>query len=956
MSSFFRPFLWALLLTLSFTSIAIGQEDESRSACLKELSETFHKLPREQVNEFLKLQGEITLNRLSWAYLKRAGETGKLQNLETSILQLLDEKYTRSDAEFVAAREAFESKPLSRESLARISPYLSDVLKSQNKDQKNSENDVFLLNVSDIKLLDILAQFESSDRMMTNHTSAASILNFSKLVNSSYAGLTVDEIPANIDYIEDHLQDLNTDLINILNDIPTPAACLEVGVSPENKECVDETVKLGDLFKDNNDIQSMLLQMIESEFLSDHKLYYGLKYGEIWQKVKKKSAPVVRQKISSTTSTSSGVSGKKKKKKVSTYDPSQGWFQDPLHIIVGAKKGRTAASWKGFDKDYLEAFAKSIYEGEKAFILKDQVYDTSTGKMLNRQQLMKKYPALAGLLKGKSAHDQAAIIAAVANGNKGLKLGNDLYNNLGQKVDPLAIIVEHRKKELKINRSPADYKGMDRQYLVAMAEAIMNKKPSFWVGKTQYDTVTGRGKLSPFLSQKKFENYDDYESEKRKSFKLSQVDLIRKYHLDHAAKMKCDKYAVVDKNNAHIQVFKNSGEKVFDVEVLLGAVRSDKKTKFLNYDLKTSNKTTGAGIFTLGEIRNQKPYYTENYGGNLYTLNNQDGNEERVMAIHQVPTHLKARNQLFNDGDPSNNRTTGGCINLRKVDFEKLVSIMGPGCNVYVLPEEEGNRIVLKNDKLNFTTDNKVSSSEAGSYNYSSKDKSYRPIKADINPQLYKDFKKDILEKRIANPKPFVTTFARALETEKKTIMELYNLDNDDYNEISKLAFGIMGQESAFGTHANLWAKETNQGMVSSLKCAKEALKSLKKLSLYVKCDERNSRGLTQIKQIPDKIKNKYPEVTESRLINPRASAIATVGFLAEVLVELKSIVAKNKEQGTGVQVSRAEMMDYMIYLYNGSRYKLKTDDKSKQATPQENIYFKNTKKYSSYMTLREYR
>ncbi len=955
------PVLGLILFLLTPSLLALADNGEERAVCLAALQETFQKLPREQVNEFLKIQGEITLNRLSWAYLKKSGESGKLEKIETTILQLLDEKYSRTDEEFIAAREAFEARPLTRESLSKISPYLSEVLKAQNKDQKNSEEDPFLVNTSDIKMLEVLAQFESSDNLSANNSSAASILNFSKLINSSYAGLAVSEIPTNIEFIEDHLQDLNTDLIHLLNDIPAPAACLSLSngaVVPEDgQECVDEVdLKFADLFKQNEDIQKMMLEVLQAEFLSDHKLYYGLKYGEIWQKVKKKNkAPLTSLTGSKKNSTKTIVKKEKTKTKVSA-DPSDSWFQDPVHLIVNAKKGRQAKDWKSFDRDYLEAFAKAIYDNEKVFLVKDRLYDSQTGKMIDPQGAINKVPGLSSLVKGKTAHEKAIIAEAILNNKKGFQLGNKLYNNKGQEVDPLAIIVEHRKKELKINRSPADYKGMERPYLLAMANAIMNKKPTFWVEKKQYDTLTGRDKLSPFLSQKKYENYDEYESEKRKSFKLSQIDLIRKYHLDHDAKIKCNKYAIVDKNNNKIQIYKSSGEKIFDVEVLLGAIKSDQKTKFLNYDLKTSNRTTGAGIYTLGEIRNQNPYYTENYGGNLYSLNNQDGTEEKALAIHQVPINLSSRNKLLNDGNPNNNRATGGCINLKKQDFEKLRNLMGPGCQVYVLPEEEGNRIVLKNDKLNFTTDKKIAGSDLGNYNFSSKDKSYRPIKIDINAQLYKDFEKDILKKRLTDPKPFVTTFSRTLEDEKKTIMSLYNLDNDDYNELSKLAFGIMGQESAFGTHAKLWTKETHQGVISSLKCAKEALRTLKKLSTKLKCDDKNSRGLTQIKQIPDKIKKQYPTVTENRLIRPRESAIATVGFLAEILVELKSIVAQNKNSGSGVQVSRADMMDYMIYLYNGSRYKLKTDDKSKQATPEDNIYFKNTKKYSRYITLREYR
>src|SRR5690606_28447966 len=49
-----------------------------------------------------------------------------------------------------------------------------------------------------------------------------------------------------------------------------------------------------------------------------------------------------------------------------------------------------------------------------------------------------------------------------------------------------------------------------------------------------------------------------------------------------------------------------------------------------------------------------------------------------------------------------------------------------------------------------------------------------------------------------------------------------------------------------------------------------------------------NSRGLIQMKNIPDKIEKKY-KITKDDLIQPRSAAIAAIGFLAEAKQELEA-------------------------------------------------------------------
>src|SRR4051812_10221893 len=113
--------LACLLFLPTFVSASIDAECE---AALKTLFS--ENVTKDQASNFLKVQGDITLHRLSWAYLKaqKTDQTDKLENVERTILTLLDEKYTSTDPDFVKARDQFEAQPLSRTALAEIGPYL----------------------------------------------------------------------------------------------------------------------------------------------------------------------------------------------------------------------------------------------------------------------------------------------------------------------------------------------------------------------------------------------------------------------------------------------------------------------------------------------------------------------------------------------------------------------------------------------------------------------------------------------------------------------------------------------------------------------------------------------------------------------------------------------------------------------------------------------------------------
>ena len=97
-----------------------------------------------------------------------------------------------------------------------------------------------------------------------------------------------------------------------------------------------------------------------------------------------------------------------------------------------------------------------------------------------------------------------------------------------------------------------------------------------------------------------------------------------------------------------------------------------------------------------------------------------------------------------------------------------------------------------------------------------------------------------------------------------------------------------------------------------------------------------NSRGLTQIKQIPTQISTQYG-IDKGDLMNPHAAAVATLGLLAENLVVLKRLESNHPD------ITPENRMDYLLYLYMGSSRQIIEGE----ATPDKNIYIQRAKQYA---------
>jgi hypothetical protein len=189
-----------------------------------------------------------------------------------------------------------------------------------------------------------------------------------------------------------------------------------------------------------------------------------------------------------------------------------------------------------------------------------------------------------------------------------------------------------------------------------------------------------------------------------------------------------------------------------------------------------------------------------------------------------------------------------------------------------------------------------------------------------------------------------VSRFLRALMKEKPKLMTLYRLSDANYNRFAVMSFAIFGVETKFGSSRKYKFKERHQALVTWLKT----------LRTGEPADERdNSRGGTQIKNIPDRIARVYPEITEATLVQPENSAIATLGFLAETFEMLKD--RRDRQAIIGLRVGHVDfsflsddaIYDYIPYVYSGQMKKvLRGPNGPDGASVTDNIYVNHMREF----------
>ncbi len=413
---------------------------------------------------------------------------------------------------------------------------------------------------------------------------------------------------------------------------------------------------------------------------------------------------------------------------------------------------------------------------------------------------------------------------------------------------------------------------------------------------------------APSTDLSPYEGYESYQERIRWQKTLNQLgdeQKIKGFNKENGK----GNYGILDKGKGVLTIYSSKG-------LTLASILVSQKKR--HYDQK---KFSGSGIYSIAS-----------YDGNLNILDQRKASSSFAFEGNAVA----CSGEVCIDSNPE----------------ELINKYLLPDGILYILPYEEANHFVIKNNKLNHTT-----KSLAGPFfdtNFSPKDRAAFPIEIDIEDPRYQT--------------ETAKEFMQALEDEKQKIMKLYKLDNDEYNDLARYAFGIMGNESEFGENWRYDVKEAMPFGVALIKDTKKnvfgktskAFKETKEkdgwfsavgagVSTYfkelIKRDVRlltgqinsknNSRGPTQIKTVPKKIEKEYG-INKDNISKPSNSAVATMGFLAEAMVELKNRAKKNPD------ITKENRMDYLHYIYMGSTHEIR----NRTATPDKNIYLRQLKEY----------
>ena len=514
------------------------------------------------------------------------------------------------------------------------------------------------------------------------------------------------------------------------------------------------------------------------------------------------------------------------------------------------------------------------------------------------------------LIKDNKGSEQD-ILKTLADGNRAFSSPSFSYDLILKKeITPSVAkqtIINHRLG-YGVIQNPSHLAFSDN-YLKANASAIVNKKTSFTVGNDLFYTSTGFK-----IDQKKKGNslvkgMVSHEKTHEEIVQLNEIpekNRIAKYHSLYKIDG-CEYISIIDKENGQLSVVNSDGKSVFIKDILTGSNKNDEKTRYFgNFDERKSNNSTGAGKYQLGSSKSESVSdYHNNFEGNFLTLNrrNRDGSFEAITAIHQISKNSPEQNTLLNNNVSSDNRATTGGIALDKASMSSFINkYYKEECPFFVLSETDevefkvvGTQLALKStsniDNRNYYVDRVFAE---------------KPKKISIA----------INDKRYIND--FTSEYVLSLQEEKTELMKSLNLTNDEYNEIAKIAFGVVGTESDFAT-SNLYKfKETLVGQmgVDVLKGDVYTIPLSQGIipnTLLFGENKKNSRGPSQIKNSQSYLPKKYKDLKEFDLNTPEHAAIATMFVLANKYESFKNIEAKNEA------ITDRNRMEFLYYLYMGS-------------------------------------
>lgn len=169
-------------------------------------------------------------------------------------------------------------------------------------------------------------------------------------------------------------------------------------------------------------------------------------------------------------------------------------------------------------------------------------------------------------------------------------------------------------------------------------------------------------------------------------------------------------YGIVDKKKCQLVIYDKKGKVIKTFTVGVGKKKGD---DLQSYYLERAQKTdkqalaetgryTTAGEFTLDDYKEVSDAYTGKDGKpKMMALKGDNrGVRSGQMALHMLyKPDYKKREKAINTPGLDDNRMSYGCINLKEEDYDAMHKFLGEGDKVYVLPEENGNKLLLEKQK-----------------------------------------------------------------------------------------------------------------------------------------------------------------------------------------------------------------------------------------------------------------
>ena len=519
----------------------------------------------------------------------------------------------------------------------------------------------------------------------------------------------------------------------------------------------------------------------------------------------------------------------------------------------------------------------------------------------------------------ESAHDKKLKILEQIKA-KQLVTNKEINDNHAANLKELEVELagtqdELMKKSLERAKSSAVIYGnkLRQNELSTLEQQILSITPKQRQVIIDNQSLINKGTATR-LEDKSDENYTNWSEQIIKNEEINKLDDLNKIVTTKSSSKKEGTYVIVDKKNNTLFIYSNGNSKpIYTGNINVGEATGDGQTttkltkegkaifkrtgkvpndaKYFDWD--AGNRQTGAGKFYMSS-RYAKGYH----GDDILNLMNdsQYGNYIADGTLSSISTSFHSGYLKGND------RSSNGCVRCDKETLTNLMSYTKSGDEVYILPEDKDNSFVYENNTLNFKVKNptkydkytdKVGATQTGQgINKTINVANNIPIKIDVNfDKIAEDVYSD---KNHFNTHPeqkeVVIRYVNALSDAKEAIIERTGISGDVYNNLTKLAFGMLGAESKYGNTNNPFMNLVKMGVkaVDSNKGGSDYISEIDTYDPLLKFFGRDnpSLGLTQLRanaigQDEWMLLNDLGIYDVAELVNPEKAAIATVALQA---------------------------------------------------------------------------